>query len=145
MTPPPCSPPFFLVGSRQPLSHHPGGVAWTQSAGAPEQPFRDMDSMRGQSSRRKQQALGACLWHQYRKVPCPGSRRMLLDAQGRTARVPTLASATPSQRGLLAPGLLLSKCWHLKSKFSHLGNALHLLKVTHVLMRSQDFAVPTDA
>lgn len=70
---------------------------------------------------------------------------MLLDAQGRTARVPTLASATPSQRGLLTPGLLLSKFWHLKSKFSHLGNALHLLTVTHALMRSQDFTVPTEA
>lgn len=49
------------------------------------------------------------------------------------------------QRGQLAVGLLLSKCWHLKSKFSHLGNALHLLKVTHVLMRGQDFAVPNEA
>lgn len=60
--PPPCSAPFFLVGRRQPLGHHLGGLAWTQSAGAQEQPFRDMYHLWGQGSRWKEQAPGSlCL------------------------------------------------------------------------------------
>lgn len=111
----------------QPLSHHPGGLPWTQSAGAQKQPFSDIYHLWDA----EQQAEEAGSWILVFS-PFLGPRKMLLEVQRRTARVSALASAAPSIRSQLTPYLLLLQCRHLKRKCCHLENALHLLKGAYI-------------